>query len=162
MATVNCFEARKKGLSFDFYAGIEFTEVTDALMFINGIGFIPFIPPKTVKEKNIEEVFEKEEGMWIGKIEDSVFLFQAGITEDDNFLVPISEEPQFLQSKYVKIVCEKEDEALILGDGRIISRVFSEKEQFVFVEMKKEAVVTVESQRGQTAMFKFDKVFTTV
>jgi len=151
---INCFEAHLQGLNFDFKKGIPFDEISEGQMFINGIGSILYREPMPIDANtNIEDVFCQEKDVWVGEKNGHVFLFQAGIDEENIFISPVSIDPKYQLTKYVKLHCQKEDLVIVLGDGRILSRIYIENEQISFLALQKEAVVNVTSPRGATAMF---------
>ncbi len=83
----------------------------------------------------------------------SIYLFQAGITPGNSFIAPMLHRPEFAGFKYVKLTCNKEDEVMVLGNGRAISRFYIERKHIIYLELEKEAVVTVERPGGSTAIF---------
>lgn len=156
MSGINCFEARLYGIQFEFFNGVRIDKVANGKIQINGLVARPYIGAKQItKGMDVEEVFAGEEDVWVGEIKGEYFLFQAGITKDSNHIVPISQDPEFSGTRYVQLLCEKEDEVTVLGDGRVIFRLLADNYQSILLEMRKEAVVTVEHADGATAILEY-------
>lgn len=154
MGNINCYEAQLNGMHFEFLKGIRIDEIFNNQMLINGLGTILYRNPLPIDSSaSIEDVFSKEEDVWVGGIDDQVYIFNAGIIEDNLLIAPISADPKFIQTRYIKLICKKEDVVMVLGDGRILSRVYDGDNQNVFLALEKEAVVNVSSPGGITAMF---------
>ncbi|MDH7578150.1 MAG: hypothetical protein QHH75_10110 [Bacillota bacterium] len=153
MDRLNCYEAEAKGNMFKFSPGIKVDKILEGRIFVNGLGtMLLFDEPKPV-ESNIEEVFADEKGVWVGKKDGCVYIYQAGITSGNNYIVPASRDPRYSRTKYVKLICSEENLVKILGDGRILARLFEGTQQIVLLELEKEAVVHLEGRNGETALF---------
>lgn len=153
MEKTNCFMATVEGLSFQFSPGIKVDAVIDDQLVVNGFGTMLFISSKKVTDDSIEAVFadEKEE-VWVGEKDDEMYIYQAAVTLDNAFIVPLSRYPKFCKTKYIKLLSPKEALVMVIGGGRVLSRIFTESEQVTFLELENESVVTVEAA-GSTAIF---------
>jgi len=102
---VNWYESRVSDIFFEFLAGVKVDEILEDRLIINGLNCIDRreVNIKQQTSNKIHELFKDEEGIWILENQDGIYLFQAGITNEDIHFCPVSEEPRFLNTLYVKL-----------------------------------------------------------
>ncbi|MGE5472738.1 MAG: hypothetical protein ACM3UU_00765 [Ignavibacteriales bacterium] len=152
MAKLNCFEATIEGLSFQFSPGIKINEVTNGQMVINGFGTMLFNGSKKITTNNIEEVFGDEKEVWVGQLGEELYIYQGAVTMDNAFIVPLSRYPNLINNKYIKLFSPKESVVTLLGNGRVLSRLFTDFDQITYLEVQNESVITVKGD-SYTAIF---------
>lgn len=71
---------------------------------------------------------------------------------DNAFIVPLSRYPNLINNKYIKLFSPKESVVTLLGNGRVLSRLFTDFDQITYLEVQNESVITVKGD-SYTAIF---------